>query len=361
MSEANIKNVILHLVDKEVDEAPEIKLRGEENVIDANATKLNRELSALFRRTGLNIGHFLPSPTEAESLPEFEKLLKLYYSDGQFSDFTSFTRSAAEWLKHVLSQSSANRAVGGYLLFVHYTVDNIHFLAVAILRNKGGLRVKDGLNLEDVETIDLEKLHIGARINLNGWIEEDKEAEERSGRYIHFKKGRAASITNYFTSYIGCEPFTRAQEQDTKTLKKVCEDYADAFEMKDEEKIEVLKHVMAQCKDWIKEDKPIFLDELSKQLDAKFQIAEEDYGAFLEFAQEDYNLSNQLSLHSPTLNRFLKFRGKNSDMLIEFKRSAKSEGKVVFDKTNNTLTFMEMPTELLNALIEEDNNSNSNG
>lgn len=86
---------------------------------------------------------------------------------------------------------------------------------------KDTLRIKD-LSLDPVEGIDLDKLHMAARVNLSDWRANDP----LKTRYISFRVGKSSGgVTDYFSDFIGCQEYTVAKE-DTADLIDITIEFA---------------------------------------------------------------------------------------------------------------------------------------
>ncbi len=250
-----IKNIIMHETRKnEGDKNTVILYRDAENDIDDHANFLSSELSKLFNKTGLSTGNFI-SPNNDDPETHFVTLLEKYFTNNEFSDFVTFSTSSTDHFKTKLDEKPTSK--GGYLWFNHYSHDEKHFLSIVLLRKKNSISISDQLNLEDIQEIDLEKIHMAARINLTAWTGGKNE------RYIAFKIGKdAKNVTDYFSKFIGCEEYTQAKE-DTRNLIEITKKYCEENKFDHVKTEEIKQYVKNQCLEWGKEDKPVLLDKLS--------------------------------------------------------------------------------------------------
>ena len=99
-----IKNIIVHEVKKDDGES-DFKLdpREEENPIDEHAEKLVKELTSLFRKTGLSTGKFVTPETEDDPKPHFVTVLENHFDGSSFDDFIAFSKAETETLGSVLT------------------------------------------------------------------------------------------------------------------------------------------------------------------------------------------------------------------------------------------------------------------
>lgn len=337
-----IKNIIVHEVRKDgADKVSEVHPRKTENAIDSHAEDLGKQLSALFQRTGLNTGQFTVLEREDDPKPHFVSLLDRYYKNNSFGDnFVDFTIAASREFKKKLDASSSSK--GGYLLFNHYEHNDLHFLSVVLMRKKFGLALSKDLTLDEIEQLDLDKLHMAARINLSAW------GQGNSSRYIAFRIGRGAKeVTDYFAQFIGCEEYTKAK-QDTKNLVKVTTRYCQENNFSDDKTNVVKKFVFDQCSAWLDDSQPVLISDLSTMLDKSFKPKEE--GKFLSIAQDEpFNLSNELPVEKSSLKGLTRFMGRTKNLTVSFDSSLLNVS-VFFDSEKEHLTITEMPEELVDEL-----------
>jgi nucleoid-associated protein len=344
----DIRNIIVHEVDKYKSETSggtfvKVNPREETNPIDEHSINLVSQLSKLFRNTGLSSGNFKQPMDDNDDITDFEKLLKKNYLGQDFPDFVGFTKAAARNFSELLE--NAGNAKGGYLWFNHYVYDEKTFLSVVLLRKKAALRIKD-LSLDPIEEIDLEKLHMAARINLSDWETNDP----LKTRYISFRVGRATgNVTDYFSDFIGCQEYTVAKE-DTANLIDITASYCKHHKLSKDQTEVAKNEVHDKCRTWIADDKPVYLSNLSVLLDKVFSKEEDDSGVFLSIAQnEPYCLNEEVKIDKGVLGNLVRYRGHNSKMNISFDSNLLDE-TVIFHKKTGRLEFIEIPEKLLAQL-----------
>lgn len=337
-----IVNAIVHEVKKEEDSsAIEIISREQENEINTHAIDLSKQLAGLFKKTGLNSGGFI-QPEEDEQQPQFVNLLNTYFQEFSFTDFVKFTQAAAREFKKQLSKSTASK--GGYLWFNHYIHNEEHFLSVVLLRKKAGLALSEELTLDEIEQLDLDKLHMASRINLSSWVTGE------SDRYISFRIGKnAKDVTDYFAKFVGCEEFTRSKV-DTQNLVSVTKKYCQANDYDELASENIKQFVFDRCTEWLANDEAVLLENISNALDACFQP--ENTGTFLEIAQnEPYCLNNEMSIEKSVLKSLTRYVGKNKNLSISF-ASDLLNVSVFYDETNQSLKITDLPQTLISQLAE---------
>ena len=94
-------------------------------------------------------------------------------------------------------------ATGGYLTIFHYTENNNNFLMVILLKDREGIVINQNLEIEIIQSLNLERLHFAAKININKWKNPDLE-EQRN--HISFLKGKGREyVVDYFRSFLGID------------------------------------------------------------------------------------------------------------------------------------------------------------
>lgn len=340
-----IQNLIVHEVQKEESSESEIKFREDENAINNHAESLNSQLANLFKKTGLNTGQFSQPEDEDEPSPHFLTLVSKHYSENSFPDFIAFSQAAAKEFKRHLDASPSSK--GGYLWFNHYIHNKENFLSIVLLRKKHGLRLLPSLNLDQIEELDLDKLHMAARINLTAW------KSNASNRYIAFRVGRGAKdVTEYFSSFVGCEEYTKAK-LDTQNLVNVTKAYCSHHNFSDEKTEDVKQFVSERCLSWLSDETPVQLENLSTLLDSSFDTDGAKSGIFLEIAQSDpYNLSNEIPIEKSALRGLTRFSGRSKKLSLSFDSDLVNKS-VFYHAERKTLTIQDLPADLVAQLEAE--------
>lgn len=340
-----ILNLIVHEIqktepEKKGAESPKAKItfRPGENEVNEHSEKLSHQLRELFRKTGLSTGEFSKPSDEGEVDPKFKKLLEEYFDGQRFSNFVDFSQDATRLFKQELDRSTSSK--GGYLWFNHYEYSGDHFLSVVLLRKKMGLKLEKDLSLDEVEQLDLDKLHMAARLNMSSWLNGD------SNRYISFRVGRgAAEVTDYFSLFIGCAEYRR-DKADTNNMINALMDYCDHHGWKSEKVENIKQSLYEKCLAWISDDQPVLVDSISEYLDVLHLGNDAEKGIFLSIAQgEDYMLSNNIPINRQSLNKLKRYFGKNSNVSVSFK-SEVLDRTIFYNKTKKELLIKDVPDDL---------------
>ncbi|PNG31503.1 nucleoid-associated protein YejK [Pseudomonas protegens] len=324
---------IIHKIDKKPDGSPAVLYYAGGELQDSELRddlmhQLNESYNA---KQGKAWGLFHP---ESGAWP-LSGWLKDYLEGDR--DFTNFSRMAVEHLTKLMEES--NLSVGGHALFCHYQQGLTQYLVIALLQETEAVTVADGLALAPVRRLDLDRIHLAARINLSEWKDNPK-----SRQYISFIKGKnGRKASDYFRDFIGCQEGVDGPGE-TRTLLKAFSDFVDSEDMVEEaarEKTSILiSYSMAQAK----LDEPITLDELSALID------EDHPKNFHDFIRaKDYGLSETLPPDKKTLNKFRRFTGRAEGLSISFEAHLLGD-KIEYDQEAGTLMIKGVPTQLVDQL-----------
>lgn len=76
--------------------------------------------------------------------------------------FYQFSRDTLAQLKIELEK--APLATGGFLTIIDYLMDGEPNLMIVLIKNAKGIGIDENLNLEEIDTLDIDKLHFAANI-----------------------------------------------------------------------------------------------------------------------------------------------------------------------------------------------------
>lgn len=321
---------IIHFIDKKPDGTPAVlhardSVLAETQAIDNMVLDLNENYNA---KQGKAWGFF---HQESGAYP-FSTWLKAYL-DGK-EDFTAFSHKAVEHLQKLMMEKS-NLSVGGHVLFVHYQQGLTDYLSIALLHHSEGVSVSAGLEVTMAKHLDMNQLHLAARINLSEW-----KNNLQSRQYISFLQGKnGKKVSEYFRDFIGCQQGVDGPGE-TRTLLKAFSDFVEAEDMPEEMAREKTGALIGYASSQAKLGEPITLTELSGLIDEDRPQAFYDH-----IRKKDYGLSPEIPADKRTLNQFRRFTGRAEGMSISFEAHLLGS-KIEFDEANDTLTIRQVPSQL---------------
>lgn len=235
-------------------------------------------------------------------------------------DFTTFSNVAVEHLTRLMEES--NLSISGNALLCHYLQG-----------------MTDDLTLKPVRRLELDHIHLAARINLSEW-----KSNPRSRQYISFIKGKNGRKANdYFRDFIGCQEGVDGPGE-TRTLLKTFSDFMESENLGEDVAREKTNTLVSYAIAQAKLGKPITLDELSEVLDY------DQPKAFADFIRnKDYGPSASLPPDKKTLNIFRRLAGRAVGLSISFEQHLLGS-KIEFDAAGGTLMLRDLPTQLTDQL-----------
>lgn len=342
MFNAQFHNFIVHQIIRDSAKNAFLIDRPEENKIDDEVTAtVAKSLLNLFNTNGLQTGSF----SQTSGKPKFEQTLSAHceQSDGLFAfkDFRQMTVDLARLLEGEMNKGGGKNAKPSYVVFFHHSVNDKSYLSVITLLETKGFTLED-LSFATVERLDLDKLHLAARIRLNDWSDEVLKE-----RYISFRVGTKSEMRGYFQDFIGCEEYIQSKVE-TKLLIEVIDKVCKELYPTDYEQVLTLKDLArVYCTKKLDEDGKVSLISLGKHLFPEHE------NRLLEVAQgDDFKLSERVSINKTSLSSLKRLSGRTSKMNISFDEDLLNQRKVTYDK--GILSFHEIPVDLRNELDKRD-------
>ncbi|HGS5217300.1 TPA: nucleoid-associated protein [Vibrio parahaemolyticus] len=307
-----LRNIIFHKVVTEQHKTPvEISPRDEilalpdkraDNLINAVLVNYEKE-SSLAYAGFINESWF---PTKLDSL----------LIDGVgFYDFSVYV---LKQLRQEMMKVPAS--TGGYLTIAHYELDGDEKLLLLLLKDKEGIGISKKLELEEVHTLNLDKLHVAATINITSW----KEGKER---YISFLKGKAKDkeVVGYFKALVNIdEDMYTDPAKHTRDLVNVIKNYCNE-KLSDIEAGDARKRVHVFSLDKAEKDQSITLDEVANLL------CPSDPNDFIDYVRsKKIEIPGEFKPLSTRLQTLVRYRvkGETTDYTLSFEHSAIEDNKI---------------------------------
>lgn len=119
-----------------------------------------------------------------------------------------------ELFKRAESESLSS---GGYILFADYESNESRYFITAMIKQKPGYKITGELSIEDLEYIDLSRLHQASKISFDKYVEYQKsnELERQDINYLSFVSPASNKTSGYFILAFGCQagaPSARATQ-----------------------------------------------------------------------------------------------------------------------------------------------------
>lgn len=213
------------------------------------------------------------------------------------------------------------------------------YLVIALLQQSDCVGVNERLEVVPVRRLDLDHIHLAARINLSEW--ENNPASKQYISYIKGKNGR--KVSEYFRDFIGCQEGVDGPGE-TRTLLKAFTDFVESEDLPDESAREKTHALVSYAASQAKRGEPISLDELSGLIDEDRPKAFYDH-----IRNKDYGLSPEIPADKRTLNQFRRFTGRAEGLSISFEAHLLGD-KIEYDEAGGALMIKGLPTQLTDQL-----------
>ena len=328
-----VLHCIIHKIDKKPDGTPAVLHYGNAELIVSQARDdLFNQLNESYNAKTSKAWGFFHAQSGAFPLSGW---LDKYLAGSE--DFMTFSRDAVEHLTKLMEES--NLSIGGNALFCHYVQGMTDYLVIALLQETEAVIMTEGLTLMPIRRLDLDHIHLAARINLSEW-----KSNPASRQYISFIKGKNGRKANdYFRDFIGCQEGVDGLGE-TRTLLKAFSDFVESEDLGEESAREKTQTLVSYSMAQAKLGEPITIDELSELID------EDQPKMFADFIRnKDYGLSATIPVDKKTLNKFRRFTGRAEGLSISFEQHLLGS-KIEFDKDGGTLTLRGLPTQLTEQL-----------
>ncbi|QNH35635.1 nucleoid-associated protein [Aminobacter sp. MDW-2] len=256
------------------------------------------------------------------------------FHKGIYRDFATLTQKLMTTLTTQARRKAG--ATGGHVLFAHIERDDHVYLMVAIINDKLGAALTNDLDIADVKHLDLDGFRFAGRVNITAWLND-------ADRYIGFLKGKG-DVAEYFKEFLGCDT-TVQDKEDTKTLIRVLEGFADPAKGVVKDKQAFLQKAYDICERHVRDGVPLDFEAFSNEL---FPEKPDELAKAL--GDPDIALGDGFVPNRRALRAMVKFTAKTPLWSMEFDRRALAEGKIVYDPDKKTVTFTELPDQLVQEL-----------
>ncbi|WP_419795074.1 nucleoid-associated protein YejK [Pseudomonas palleroniana] len=328
-----VRHSVIHKIDKKPDGNPAVLFLGASEQVESQARDdLMSQLNESYNATaGKGWGFF---HQESGAFP-FSGWLSKYVAGT--TDFLAFSTTAVLHLTRLMEES--NLTTGGHALFCHYQQGLTDYLVIALVQETEAVTMTEELALMTVKRLDLDRIHLAARINISEW-----QNNPKSKQYISYLKGKQGrKLNDYFRDFIGCQEGIDGPGE-TRTLLKAFSDFVESEDLPEESAREKTHTLVSYSMAQAKMGEPITLDELSGLID------EDRPKNFYDFIKaKDYGISESLPPDKKTLNKFRRFTGRAEGMSISFEAHLLGD-KIKFDEEGGTLTLRNLPTQLTDQL-----------
>lgn len=250
------------------------------------------------------------------------------YRDGKI-DFIKLSKLHVERLMTALSEGQQLKwATGGLIVFLEYLEAGNTYLLITMIKEKTAITFdRENFNLDELLSIDMEKIHEGARIDIKKW-ENDQEP------YVSFIKKSSKDVSDYFRDSINCENYTSSTKY-TKAVFDALKDYGTDQEWDDETKKSkkqlLQEHFVNTINKKTNNGEPIvYLKEISVILN---QDEPESFYTYVR--QSNIEISDEFQPDRATVRRWKRVTVKSGTINVTFDVADYENGNIVLTDDGN--------------------------
>lgn len=328
-----IKNIILHRIDKELKEKSKLTYSDKLMPIDETVIEFVSKLLKIYSSKNPSQGTF----EEDKTIYPFQNKVKDYINNG---DFLNFTQEAMLLLQNRIDISTTT---GGYVLFVHYEEKKVNFIISAMMDKSAQYTNTDDLGIKKLMTLNVEKLARANRLNVEKW-------EKNDGRYLTFIKG-TREVSQYFIKFIGATDISSAKEN-FKTLKDSIKKYSKTNSISLSRQDEIRESISNYFNECLAEKKDVEIESVSSIINPSEPFA------FLGFIEDnEIEISGKIGIHDrKDFENFTRSRLKEDGYSLVFEKELIKKGKISRGN-DNSVVIHNIPKDKLDSIFENDENT----
>ena len=322
-----IKNIVLHHIEKEINGKPTLKCSDKLITINPIVVEFVEKLVKIYGAKNPSQGTF---EDDEENYP-FQIKVKAYQKD---NNFLKFSIEAMNILKMKID---LNTTTGGYVVFVNYNQNKVDFIITAMMDKSAQYTNTDDLGIEKLMALDVEKLARANRLNINKW-------NNLESRYLTFIKG-TREISQYFIKFIGATDISSAKEN-FKILKDAVKQYSNSNKISLAKQDEIRVDMSNYFEKCFTEKKEVEIESVSAIINP------EEPTAFLGFVEDlGIEISGNISVHNKAdFSTFTRSSLKEKGYHLVFEKELIKLGKITRD--GNNIVIHNVPIDKLNSTFE---------
>ena len=249
-------------------------------------------------------------------------------------------------------------ASGGYILFADYVQNDVRYFLSAMVKQKPGYKITGALKVEDLEYIDLSRLHQAAKVNFAKYEEfaAADEVEQLDINYLSFVSPRNNKATaGYFISAFGCKAGAPSAKA-TEAVVKESVAFFNADETLSAHSAELSKKLYEYLDNKQRENQPAKLSEIEHIAREFFSADEADNLAeelVAHLNSDEVGVPSEFSVNKTRLHKMthIVYKGDDFQLTIDKDDIGQDAGSR-FYYDGNRLVINELPDEFKDMLDE---------
>ncbi len=325
-----LKHCIIHHIERAVPGADvNITVREQENNCAGAAYSLFEQCKQSYQRSSQKqYGHFDREQGD-NPVPGWLK----EQQQGK-SPFARISQRMLEQLQQKLEDN--DEAFSAHIMMALETVMEQEQLYIFWINHVEASHIDSDLGVAATQYIDTARLHYGARLYVDEWLEQESQ------KYLSIITSRGnKNLSDAFSHFIG---FSTGVDlvQDTSEFLNIIDLYAQS--LPEEKTSEHKEKILDYCVEQDKQGFPVVFEDISSQLN------EDSPSEFANFViDKQQSPKTEIYTDRNSLKRYVRYFGRDKNMSISF--SADMYGQdIIYDEQAGTLTIKQIPKSLKQQL-----------
>lgn len=296
-----------------------------------------------------------------EAVGELNRNIK---SDEEFSALADVV------IDELVSQSREEAlSTGGHILIASYLNDEVPFVLVTSIKQKGGISLDENYVPQEVIEVDMAKIHQAARVNLRRYqelvaaeIERGEDLDDDQDRtYLCFiSKGRNSEASGYFIKALGCKKGV-ASSRATKNAIDAVFKYFKKNDQLAPYKVRARENVTRYLQDRLEQGQHAKLDAILLVASQAIPLNQADLVDQIEglkdyLNSEDGRVPEEFTVNKTALNERVRIKGEADRWSLNFEKGAlgvDANAEVYFNRDRNTITLSNPSARMLRDIQRE--------
>jgi nucleoid-associated protein len=284
--------------------------------------------------------------------------------------FTALTHTAMGELVEFSAKEPL--ATGGFIFFAAYESRGLDYLLIAMIKERDGIALNKDYEPQEINEVDLSKLHQAAKVNLASYANEiavaagrvraldeanaDEDADGEAAKertYLSFinRKGRD-EIAGYFTTALGCEKGVSSARA-TKEVVKGVRSYVKSVEPIAQYASKA-RQAIIDYMDGLEDGSAVTLDVVIEVVRREIPPDQAQHiNGMKAFLNADaHQIPDDFQVSKQALKAYARIVERTDHWNLNFEASALGvrEGEILYDQDRHSLTITHLPPRMVRKI-----------
>ncbi|WP_447895458.1 nucleoid-associated protein [Vreelandella sp. GE22] len=311
------------------------------------------------RYNGAHYGTFVDGDGRGQFPDEFQN-----YAGKDDPTDLDFIKISHIGMHRLYDKGSVKAASGGYILFSDLVADDVRYFLVVMIKKTPGMRLSEELSPEELEQLDLSKLHQAARINFSrfGEYEDATVEQKRELNYLSFiSPVSSRSASGYFITALGCSEGNTSNQATTNLIRGSRKFFKENDSIKHNKDV-FMSSLYTYLHEKLESKEPVKLSEVANIASNYVphdlgDEAQEIVDAFVAVLNSDeLAIPVEFPVSKTSLNRHTHVTAKSPNWKFMFDKVALGTdpaSEIFYNKDHGSLTITQLPPEVIQQLDQE--------